>query len=51
MRIANNGYQRAATLDPGFAEGINLVEGRVTNPAVAESLHLPFDPIPTQSLA
>ena len=51
LRIANDGYQRAAAIDPGLAEGINLVDGRVTNPAVAESLHLLFDPVPTQVLA
>ena len=51
LKIANNGYQRAASHDPGLAEGINLVEGRVTHPAVAESLNLPFDPLPTTQLA
>jgi alanine dehydrogenase len=40
LKIANKGYEKAASEDPGLAEGINLVGGRVTNAAVAESLHL-----------
>jgi alanine dehydrogenase len=37
LRIAKKGYRRAAEEDPGLAEGINLVEGRVTYAAVAET--------------
>ena len=39
------GYEKAAAEDPGFAERINLVAGRVTNGAVAESFHMPCTPI------
>ena len=46
VKIANQGYERAAAEDAGLAEGINLAEGRVTNAAVAESLHLRHDPLP-----
>jgi alanine dehydrogenase len=45
LKIANKGYEKAAGEDPGFAEGINLVGGRVTNSAVAESLHLQHQPL------
>src|SRR4051794_4553870 len=45
LKIANKGYEKAAAEDPGFGEGINLVGGRVTNPAVAESLHLQHQPL------
>src|SRR6185312_13294737 len=45
IKIAGKGYDKAAAEDPGLAEGINLVNGRVTNPAVAESLHLPCQPL------
>ncbi len=48
LRIANRGYERAASEDPGVRDGINLVRGRVTNRAVAESLHLPFEPIDSE---
>jgi alanine dehydrogenase len=45
VKIANKGYEKAAAEDIGFAEGINLVNSRVTNPAVAESLHLQCQPL------
>jgi alanine dehydrogenase len=41
-RIAARGYEKAAAEDPGLAEGINLAGGRITNSAVAESLHMPY---------
>ena len=45
VKIANKGYERAAEEDSGFAEGINLVGGRVTNSAVADSFHMQCQPI------
>jgi alanine dehydrogenase len=45
LKIANKGYEKAAAEDSGFAEGISLVAGRVTNAAVAESLHLQHQPV------
>jgi alanine dehydrogenase len=45
LKIANKGFEKAAAEDPGFGEGINLVGGRVTNPAVADSLHLQLQPL------
>jgi len=45
LKIANKGYEKAATEDSGFGEGINLVGGRVTNPAVAESFQMKCSPI------
>jgi len=45
LKIANKGYEKAAADDPGFAEGINMVGGKLTNNAVAESMHLPCEPI------
>lgn len=41
LRIANQTYQKAAASDPGFAQGINMVAGHLTNPAVAEAVRLP----------
>lgn len=40
LKIAAKGYEQAAAEDPGLAEGINLVRGKVTHPAVAEALRL-----------
>ncbi|MBC8105885.1 MAG: alanine dehydrogenase [Anaerolineae bacterium] len=45
LKIANKGYEKAAAEDPGFGEGINLVGGRVTNQAVAESFQMKCSPI------
>jgi alanine dehydrogenase len=39
-KIASNGFEKAAGEDPGIAEGINLVNGKVTNRAVAESFKM-----------
>jgi len=44
-QIAGKGYRRAAQEDPGIAQGVALVDGQVTNRAVAESLHLPYHPL------
>jgi alanine dehydrogenase len=46
LRIANKGYEKAAAEDSGLAEGVNMVRGRVTNEAVAEALHMQFQPLP-----
>jgi alanine dehydrogenase len=40
VKIAGNGYEKAAAEDPGIAEGVNLVNGKVTNRAVAESFKM-----------
>jgi alanine dehydrogenase len=45
VKIANQGYAKAAAADVGLADGINMVEGRLTNRAVAESLHLKHEPL------
>jgi alanine dehydrogenase len=37
LKIANKGYREAAAADPGLAAGINLANGKVTYPAVAET--------------
>src|SRR5690242_529199 len=51
IKIASKGYEKAAAEDPGIAEGINLVRGRVTNSAVAESLHMKYQPLPARGAA
>ncbi len=45
LKIASKGYEQAAAEDAGLGEGINLVGGRVTYRAVAESLHLQHQPL------
>src|SRR5436190_9330148 len=45
LKIATKGFEKAAEDDPGLAEGINLVGGRVTNAAVAEAMHMTCQPV------
>ncbi len=45
LKIANSGHETAAAEDPGLAEGINMAGGRITNSAVAESLHMQHKPL------
>ena len=44
IRLANEGYKKAASADPGLAAGINIQEGRVTNEAVADAFGMDFEP-------
>ena len=45
VKIANQGFEKTAKDDPGFAEGINVIGGKVTHPAVANSLGLKLEAI------
>ena len=51
LRIANQGFEKAAACDSGFGEGITLVDGQVTNSAVADSLHLKYEPLNSRGAA
>jgi alanine dehydrogenase len=44
LRLANQGLKAMATADPGFANAINLHDGKVTNKPVADTFQLPFSP-------
>jgi len=41
-RLAEMGWREAAAADPSIRHGLNIVEGKVVNRAVAESLGLPL---------
>ena len=45
LKIASKGYEKASSEDAGFGEGVNLVGGRVTNQAVAESFQMKWTPL------
>jgi alanine dehydrogenase len=45
LQLAKRGWRALAAADPGFAAGINIDRGRVTNQAVAETFSLPFQPL------
>jgi alanine dehydrogenase len=49
LKIANKGYEKAAAEDSGFAEGINMVAGRVTNQAVADAMQMQCQPVRAKS--
>lgn len=38
LALANHGYKRAFEIDPGLYEGLNVIDGRIANEAVAESV-------------
>jgi alanine dehydrogenase len=38
LAIANQGWDRAAAADAGLAQGLNLRDGQITNPAIAATL-------------
>ena len=42
LAIANRGWREVAAANPGFAEGVNVDRGRVTNLPVASTFGLPY---------
>jgi alanine dehydrogenase len=44
LALADKGFSRALTDDPHLRAGLNVHEGRITHPAVAEALKLPYVP-------
>jgi alanine dehydrogenase len=44
LQLANHGWRSLAARSEGAAEGVNMVEGHVTNNAVAETFGLPYVP-------
>ncbi|WP_018085782.1 alanine dehydrogenase [Desulfurispora thermophila] len=45
LKLANKGYRAAIKEDAALAKGVNVIDGKVTYRAVAESLGLPFTPL------
>lgn len=45
VAIAGQGWAAMAEQDPGFAKGVNVTQGHVTHPAVAEALGRPPTPL------
>jgi len=45
LALADHGVAEAARRDPGLGMGINVIGGRVTHPAVAESVEIPYTPV------
>jgi len=43
-QLANKGWKQALKENPALKKGLNIVDGKVTYPAVAEAFGLPFTP-------
>jgi alanine dehydrogenase len=46
ITLANKGWKKACQEDRALALGLNVVDGKVTYPGVAEAFDLPFTPVP-----
>jgi len=44
MQLANKGWKQALKENPALKKGLNIVDGKVTYPAVAEAFALPYTP-------
>jgi alanine dehydrogenase len=44
MQLAKKGWKQALKDNPALKKGLNIVDGKVTYPAVAEAFKLPFTP-------
>ena len=45
LELADKGYEKAAKDNPEIAKGINILEGKVTYPGVAEAFSMPYTPL------
>ena len=45
LRLADMGWVAACKADAGLAEGVNMVDGKITFKAVAEAWNLPYTPL------
>lgn len=45
LRLADLGWQEACRKHPGLADGVNIVDGKVTFKGVAEAFDLPYIPL------
>lgn len=45
LQIANKGVSRALSENTALARGVNVIQGKLTYQAVAESLNLPYTPL------
>src|SRR5438067_8242804 len=45
LQLARKGLDKAVGENPALAQGVNIRDGKVTNPAVAATFHLPCTPV------
>ena len=44
LALANKGWKKAMAEDPHLRAGLNVYDGKITHPAVANALGLPYSP-------
>jgi alanine dehydrogenase len=47
LALADQGWKKAMSADPNLRNGLNVHEGQITHPAVAQALGLPHTPVET----
>ncbi len=45
LRLADMGWKKACEKDPGLAQGVNMVDGKITYEAVAKAWDMPYTPL------
>ena len=45
LQLVRKGFEKAVSENTALAQGVNIRQGRITNPAVAETFHLPCAPV------
>ncbi|MCH5248090.1 MAG: alanine dehydrogenase [Muribaculaceae bacterium] len=45
IKLADKGWKEACKEDPGLAQGVNMVDGKITFKGVAEAWDLPYTPL------
>ena len=45
LRLADMGWRNACKADPGLAQGVNIIDGKITFKGVAEAFGLPYTPL------
>jgi alanine dehydrogenase len=46
VKLADMGWREACRADKALAQGLNVVDGKITFPGVAEAFNLPLAPLP-----
>ena len=45
IELANNGWEKACANNPLLRKGLNIIQGKVSYPSVAEAFQLPYSPL------
>lgn len=45
LRLADNGWEKACVMDHGLADGVNIVDGKITYKSVADAFGMKYTPL------